>query len=53
MKRILYIIMITSLATACASQPSGHCDAYGQHEVKRTTSTSNDNVKAVNRFQQS
>jgi hypothetical protein len=52
MKRILYIIMITSLATACASQPSGHCDAYGQHEVKRTT-TSNDNVKAVNRFQQS
>jgi hypothetical protein len=30
MKRILYIVMIAALATACASQPSGHCDAYGQ-----------------------
>ena len=45
MKRIIYIIIVATLVTACASQPSGHCDAYGlnQTEAQQDALSSIDN----------
>jgi len=47
MKRIVYIIGVAALVSACASQPSGHCDAYGLNQTEAqqdvVSSINNDN----------
>ena len=43
MKRIIYIVIVATLVSACASQPAGHCDAYGlnQNEAQQDVSDTN------------
>ena len=40
MKRIIYIVIVATLVSACASQPGGHCDAYGLNQTQDQEDTS-------------